>query len=103
MGGAQRYPSIAVREVDGFREGLNPSTALAILPHTALPLLVSSSGVPPRVMVRMTRGDRHDAPVSGIRLEHPGRRRIFTRWPEARRRWPQNHIGCLSFYGDCDD
>jgi hypothetical protein len=28
MGGAQRYPSIAVREVDGFREGLNPSYAL---------------------------------------------------------------------------
>jgi predicted choloylglycine hydrolase len=25
MGGAQRYPSISVREVDGFREGLNPS------------------------------------------------------------------------------
>jgi hypothetical protein len=29
MGGAQRYPSIAVREVDGFREGLNPSYALS--------------------------------------------------------------------------
>jgi hypothetical protein len=28
MGGAQRYPSIAVGEVDGFREGLNPSYAL---------------------------------------------------------------------------
>jgi hypothetical protein len=25
MDGAQRFPSIAVREVDGFREGLNPS------------------------------------------------------------------------------
>jgi hypothetical protein len=30
MGGAQRYPSIAVREVDGFREGLNPSYALLL-------------------------------------------------------------------------
>jgi hemolysin D len=29
MGGAQRYPSIAVREGDGFREGLNPSYALS--------------------------------------------------------------------------
>ena len=25
MGGAKRYPSIAVDEDDGFREGLNPS------------------------------------------------------------------------------
>jgi hypothetical protein len=25
MGGAQRYPSIAIDEDDGFREGLNPS------------------------------------------------------------------------------
>jgi hypothetical protein len=31
MGGAQRYPSIVVREVDGFREGLNPSYALMVL------------------------------------------------------------------------
>jgi hypothetical protein len=31
MGGAQRYLSIAVREVDGFREGLNPSYAKNIL------------------------------------------------------------------------
>jgi glutathione S-transferase len=30
MGGAQRYPSIAVGEVDGFREGLNPSYALGL-------------------------------------------------------------------------
>ena len=28
MGGAQRYPSIAVCEDDGFREGLNPSYGL---------------------------------------------------------------------------
>jgi hypothetical protein len=32
MGGAQRYPSIAVREVDGFLEGLNPRAALDISP-----------------------------------------------------------------------
>jgi hypothetical protein len=25
MGGAKRYPSIAIRGVDGFRKGLNPS------------------------------------------------------------------------------
>jgi hypothetical protein len=29
MGGAKRYPSIAVCGEDGFREGLNPSYALA--------------------------------------------------------------------------
>jgi hypothetical protein len=28
MGGAKRYPSIAVCEDDGFREGLNPSYGL---------------------------------------------------------------------------
>jgi hypothetical protein len=30
MAGAQRYPSIAVREVDGFREEFNPSYDLPI-------------------------------------------------------------------------
>jgi hypothetical protein len=38
MGGAQRYPSIAVREVDGFREGLNPSYELLVLFGFALML-----------------------------------------------------------------
>ena len=28
MGGAKRYPSIAVYDPDGFREGLNPSYGL---------------------------------------------------------------------------
>jgi predicted TIM-barrel fold metal-dependent hydrolase len=31
MGGAKRYPSITVHEVDGFREGLNPSYGLNLL------------------------------------------------------------------------